>query len=64
MYRNDIKVYDCTIRDGGLMNSSRFSLETVRNVYKSCCEAGIDVVELGYKNSKKSNCKSGSRPKL
>jgi len=53
MYRNEIKVYDCTIRDGGLMNSSKFSLETVRSVYSSCCEAGIDVVELGYRNSKK-----------
>jgi 4-hydroxy 2-oxovalerate aldolase len=53
MYRPEIKVYDCTIRDGGLMNSSKFSLETVRNVYRACCEAGIDVVELGYRNSQK-----------
>lgn len=53
MYRPEIKVYDCTIRDGGLMNSSQFSLDTVRNVYRACCEAGVDVVELGYKNSKK-----------
>jgi len=53
MFRPEIKVYDCTIRDGGLMNSSKFSHETVKNVYKACCEAGVDVVELGYKNSKK-----------
>lgn len=53
MYRPEIKVYDCTIRDGGLMNSSKFSLETVRNVYRSCCSAGVDVVELGYRNSRK-----------
>ena len=53
MFRPEIKVYDCTIRDGGLMNSSKFSFDTVRNVYKACCEAGIDVVELGYKNSPK-----------
>jgi 4-hydroxy 2-oxovalerate aldolase len=53
MYRPEIKVYDCTIRDGGLMNSSKFSLETVKSVYRACCEAGIDVVELGYRNSKK-----------
>ncbi|MDR0304034.1 MAG: aldolase catalytic domain-containing protein [Chitinispirillales bacterium] len=53
MYRPEIKVYDCTIRDGGLMNSSKFSLETVRNVYNACCESGVDVIELGYRNSKK-----------
>jgi 4-hydroxy 2-oxovalerate aldolase len=52
MYRPEIKVCDCTIRDGGLMNSSNFSLETVRAVYKAACESGIDMVELGYKNSK------------
>ncbi len=52
MYRPEIKVCDCTIRDGGLMNSSNFSLETVRNVYKAACESGIDYVELGYRNSK------------
>ena len=52
MYRPEIKVCDCTIRDGGLMNSSNFSIETVRNVYKAACEAKIDMVELGYHNSK------------
>ena len=52
MYRPQIKVVDCTIRDGGLMNKSKFSFETVRNVYKSVCAAGIDIVELGYRNSK------------
>lgn len=53
MYRPAIKVCDCTIRDGGLMNNSRFSMETVRNVYKAVCAAGVDIVELGYRNSKK-----------
>ncbi|MBD3317027.1 MAG: nucleoid-structuring protein H-NS, partial [Chitinivibrionales bacterium] len=52
MYRPEIKVCDCTIRDGGLMNDSHFTLETVRNVYKAVCEAGVDIVELGYRNSK------------
>ena len=52
MFRPEIKVLDCTIRDGGLANDSHFSLETVRAVYKACCEAHIDYVELGYRNSK------------
>jgi len=52
MYRPQIKVVDCTIRDGGLVNNSQFSLETVRAVYKAVCESGIDYVELGYRNSR------------
>ncbi|OGJ89064.1 MAG: nucleoid-structuring protein H-NS [Candidatus Raymondbacteria bacterium RifOxyA12_full_50_37] len=53
MYRPEITVVDCTIRDGGLMNKSNFSMELVRAVYKAICASGIQVVELGYRNSKK-----------
>lgn len=53
MYRPEITVVDCTIRDGGLINKSQFSMDTVKAVYKSICEAGINIVELGYRNSKK-----------
>ncbi|HUU10519.1 MAG TPA: aldolase catalytic domain-containing protein [Phycisphaerae bacterium] len=52
MYRPEIKVLDCTIRDGGLANDSHFSLEAVRAVYRACCDAHIDYVELGYRNSR------------
>ncbi len=52
MFRPEIKVLDCTIRDGGLANDSHFDLQTVRAVYRACCEARIDYVELGYRNSK------------
>ncbi len=51
-YRPEIKVLDCTIRDGGLMNDHRFPDEVVRAVYDTCVAAGIDYLELGYKNSK------------
>ena len=52
MFRPKIKVLDCTIRDGGLTNDSHFTLETVRAVYEAVCAAGVDYVELGYRNSK------------
>jgi 4-hydroxy 2-oxovalerate aldolase len=52
-YRPDIKVLDCTIRDGGLMNNSNFDDEFVSAVYQTCVAAGIDYMELGYKGSKK-----------
>jgi 4-hydroxy 2-oxovalerate aldolase len=53
MTRPGIHVVDCTIRDGGLMNKSNFSLECVRAVYRAVCAAGVQVVELGYRNSRK-----------
>ncbi|MDP8266052.1 MAG: aldolase catalytic domain-containing protein [Candidatus Aceula meridiana] len=53
MYREEIKVLDCTIRDGGLINNHDFDLRFVREVYKALSESGVDYIELGYKNSKK-----------
>jgi 4-hydroxy 2-oxovalerate aldolase len=53
MYREQIKVLDCTIRDGGLMNNHRFDDRFVRAIFKAVSEAGIDYMEIGYKNSKK-----------
>ena len=51
MFREQIKVLDCTIRDGGLVNKHDFDEDFVRDVYKSLSEAGVDYVEIGYKNS-------------
>jgi 4-hydroxy 2-oxovalerate aldolase len=52
-YRPDIKIVDCTVRDGGLINEHEFDDELVRAVYRTCAEAGVDYVELGYKASKR-----------
>jgi 4-hydroxy 2-oxovalerate aldolase len=53
MFREKIKVLDCTVRDGGLMNNHNFDLHFVREVYKALSEAGIDYMEIGYKNSQR-----------
>ncbi|MDD3925986.1 MAG: aldolase catalytic domain-containing protein, partial [bacterium] len=50
-YRPDIKVLDCTIRDGGLMNNCTFEDGFVRAVYQACVDSGIDYMEVGYKGS-------------
>lgn len=50
-YRKDIKVLDCTIRDGGLMNAFRFDDAFVSSVYKACVKSGVDYMEFGYKAS-------------
>lgn len=53
MFREKIKVFDCTIRDGGLINNHDFDMRFVREVYKALSEAGVDYMEMGYKNSKR-----------
>jgi 4-hydroxy 2-oxovalerate aldolase len=53
VFREKIKVIDCTIRDGGLVNNHRFDHRFVREVYKALSQAGVDYMEIGYKNSKK-----------
>ncbi|MBU0574107.1 MAG: aldolase catalytic domain-containing protein [Candidatus Margulisbacteria bacterium] len=52
MYREQIKVLDCTIRDGGLINKHDFDDRFVREVYKALAVSGVDYMEIGYKNSR------------
>ncbi len=49
--REDIRVFDCTIRDGGLVNNFHFSDDFVRGVYETCVASGVDYMEIGKNNS-------------
>ncbi|MCX7727012.1 MAG: aldolase catalytic domain-containing protein [Chitinispirillaceae bacterium] len=51
MYRPEIKILDCSIRDGGLINNWFFSDEFVRHHIELLNEAGVDYIEVGYKAS-------------
>ena len=53
MYRKEIKVTDCTLRDGGLINKWQFSHKLVRDVFLAVNQSGVDYMELGYRASKK-----------
>jgi 4-hydroxy 2-oxovalerate aldolase len=53
MTRNNCKILDCTIRDGGLVNNWDFSVEFVQDLYKGLSAAGVEYMEIGYKNSPK-----------
>ena len=50
--RNDVKVVDATIRDGGLCNKFQFSDEFVTELYKANIKSGVDYMEFGYKASR------------
>ncbi|MEJ2611085.1 MAG: aldolase catalytic domain-containing protein [Candidatus Thiodiazotropha sp.] len=49
MFRKELKVLDCTIRDGGLINNYHFTDDFVRAVYRAACDSGVDIIELGKK---------------
>lgn len=51
-YAPDIKVVDCTLRDGGLVNDFFFNDEFVKDLYQANIKAGVDYMEFGYKASK------------
>ncbi len=51
--RNDLKVLDATIRDGGLCNNFEFTDEFVTELYKTNIKSGVDYMEFGYRASKK-----------
>ncbi|MFC1866036.1 aldolase catalytic domain-containing protein [Chloroflexota bacterium] len=52
-YRPEIKILDCTVRDGGLMNDHLFNDEIIKAIYLACVEGGIDYMEIGYINSRR-----------
>jgi 4-hydroxy 2-oxovalerate aldolase len=62
MSRDKLRVLDCTIRDGGLVNNWDFSVEFVQDLYQSLSAAGVDYMEIGYKNSPKLLNETGAGP--
>ena len=50
--REDLRVLDATIRDGGLVNDFYFSDEFVRDLYLMNLAAGTDYMEFGYRADK------------
>ena len=52
-YRSELKVLDCTLRDGGLMNDHSFDDDIVQAIYQANVAAGVDYMEMGYKADKK-----------
>ena len=48
----DIKLLDCTLRDGGYYNNWDFSKDLVNDYLKAIADSGIKYVELGFRSLK------------
>ena len=48
MNARNIKLLDCTLRDGGYYNNWKFSINDANRYLKQVYSSGIDVVEVGF----------------
>jgi len=49
---SNIKILDCTLRDGGYVNNWNFGKETIEAISKYLAEAGVDIIEVGFLTDK------------
>lgn len=50
---NNIKLLDCTLRDGGYINDWKFGKSTITGIVQKLVHSGIDYIEVGFLK----NCK-------
>lgn len=48
MSMRDLKLLDCTIRDGGYVNDWKFGFDETRQIIKLLTKANVDIVEVGF----------------
>ncbi len=58
---NEIRILDCTLRDGGYCNEWRFGYENITRIIKSLVEADLDIIECGFLTEKIAYEKESSR---
>lgn len=45
---SNIKLLDCTLRDGGYINNWEFGYHTIKDIIKKLVESQVDYVEVGF----------------
>ena len=55
-----IKILDCTLRDGGYINDWDFGRSTIYSIVLKLLEAGIDIIECGFLSQSKKSTKDNS----
>ncbi|MDR1465993.1 MAG: aldolase catalytic domain-containing protein [Treponema sp.] len=52
MINADVRILDCTLRDGGYINDWNFGSWTIRSVVTRLDSAGVDIIECGFLDSR------------
>ena len=53
MKKNELKILDCTLRDGGYYNNWNFSIELINKYLKVMSDIKVDYVEIGFRSNDK-----------
>lgn len=48
MNKYDLKLLDCTLRDGGYINQWNWGFEKAKDIIASLINAGVDIIEVGF----------------
>ncbi len=48
----DIKILDCTLRDGGCVNNFEFGNQYMKDILDGIEKSGVEIIELGYIDEK------------
>ncbi len=49
----NIKILDCTLRDGGFVNDWNFGKYSINNIFARLLKSNIDIIEIGMLNDKR-----------
>lgn len=48
MIMSNIKLLDCTLRDGGYVNDWKFGQKNLVSIFERLVNAGVDIIEIGF----------------
>ena len=49
----NVKILDCTLRDGGYVNDWTFGIKNIKKTIRQLKKANIDIIECGFLSNKK-----------
>lgn len=52
---NNIKILDCTLRDGGYVNNWEFGERTIKKIISKLAKSNVDIIECGFLTTKDEN---------
>ena len=45
---SEIKLLDCTLRDGGYINDWNFGHHNISSIYERLADSQVDYIEIGF----------------
>lgn len=61
---SNIKLLDCTLRDGGYVNDWMFGNDAINNIIEGLEQSGVDILEIGFLRLGESNPDRSSYPTI